>query len=347
MPKIDQQICIVIQKEHVNGTALGCPEWDQKRIDNSYGLVRDPERSEEVYKKDPPGEGWKLSEDKLRAYDTRDRIDYRKHLDRLRLASPAFPAKGRASLVIGNGNLLSNLGIVGWKDGRFLRVAGEDRRSSTGWWYSCFYATTKGRTGIARFSFQTNPPQPVGDLVLENDEALAWVTSGQPMLWDGVVASLEDLIAETYDVRHIYRLPTTVGDPSQRKRAKEVVGHFTRVWVEQMGEPFEHATRALHAFAVERRLVVESRYFMGALGVDDDGRVYIVQRHGSTSEVGRTLRELGATRGILLDQGAGVGTFYLSPEHCENGDFIFRARDLRPERLCVIAFDVLDKWNDA
>lgn len=342
MPKIDQQICIVIQKGHLGDAKLGCPDWDQRKIDDSYGLVRDVDRTEEARSKSKDRDRWNLQ--RRHAYDTGDRIDYKRHLERLKLESPD---KGRASLVVGNGNLLSNLGIIGWKDGRFLRVAWEERRINSGWWYSCFYATTQGRTGIARFSFQTNPPQPAGDLAFKNGEALAWVTSGQPILWDGIVANPEDLIAETYDVRHIYRLRTTVGDKSQQEKAKAVVGDLTELWIKQLGEPFGKATRILRDFAVQRRLVVESRYFMGALGVDDDGRVYIVQRHGSISETGQTLAGLGATRGILLDQGGGVGTFYWSADPNKEKVFIFRSRDLRPERLCVLAFDVSDEWNEA
>jgi hypothetical protein len=356
MPKIDQQISIVIEPKDLRQAVLSHPNWSQDQIDRSYGLVRDYARAQEALESFDAGKAPHLgalgSTLKLdpqtkcvlkpgRAYDEKSRRPYEEHVRELKQR-----AQDSAWIVVGNGNLLSNLGIVGWHDGRTLRVAREERRMQIGWAYSCFWAAKSGRTGIGRFSFQDGLPRPLEEQPAGFGE-LAWVTSGQPILWDGKVARPEEVIAETYDVRHVYHLPTTVGDDPQKQRALRQVCEFTTLWVNRLGEPAAQATEALNAFAAQECLGTEDRYLMGALGADEEGRVYLVQRHGSISDVAQALRDRGAKRAILLDQGGGVGTYYRSNRHCPAGAFIFRSRDLRPERLCVIAFEVPDTWNEA
>jgi hypothetical protein len=356
MPKIDQQISIVIEPKDMRQAVLSHPDWPQDQIDRSYGLVRDYGRAQEALDTFKTGKAPHLealaSALKLdpqtrcvlkpgRAYDEKSRRPYEEHVRQLRQR-----AQDSAWIVVGNGNLLSNVGIVGWHDGMTLRVAWEERRMQIGWAYSCFWVATSGRTGIGRFSFQDGLPRPLEDQPAGPGE-LAWVTSGQPILWDGKVARPKKVIAETYDVRHVYHLPTTVGDDSQKQRALRQVCRFTTLWVNQLLKPMAQATRVLNKFASREHLGTEDRYFMGALGADEEGRVYLVQRHGSISDVARALRDRGATRAILLDQGGGVGTYYQSDRHCPAGAFIFRSRDLRPERLCAIAFEVPDTWNEA
>jgi hypothetical protein len=353
MPMIDQRMSIVIRPDDLLDARLSHPDWDQVQINDSYGKIRDYRRACEARenRKDLgkiQEQGWVDDEAKrvlnpTNGYDESGRRLYHKHANHT-------PKEGRALLAVGNGNLLSNLGIVGWSertsneaDSRLWKVAWEDRRIDSGWEYSCFYVTEDLSTGVARFGLKGGTVQ-----TSENIHGkLKWVTSGQPILWDRNVANPEDLIAETYDVRHIYRLRTTVGTPSQQEQARKIVADFTHLWVDQLDRPFVKATKVLNDFAAEHRLVLENRYLMNALGVDEEGRIYIVQQQGSMAEIAQTLRDRGATRAILLDQGGSVGTFYAHWKHCEDGCFIMRSRDLRPHRLCILVFEVADRWDEA
>ncbi len=378
---IQQEIRLKIPRTSISDMHLSVPDWSQEQIGHTYGLVRDYPRTQELHDRAGRGPvggysgGSGIPIDAahgqlcrpVQAYDTAYRRLYRDHVGRC-----ISPTRRNAILAIGNGNLISNLGIVGCVvegcASRLLKAAWEEKRMARGWRYSCLtYDRRENRAGIDRFAFQHGGLQPKRDL--------AWLTSGQPILWDGGIPQTEDLIAETYDIRHIYTLRSTTGDTEERERAYHKIQEYMKVWI----EVFAHESQATAAerlkaaarqpeFAFDRlrrdrgeqclgedREVspfIEKRYMQSAVGVSDEGDILIVQKHGSMKEIGLTLKDMGATRGILLDQGGSVGTFYRPPaqgsESELSGDFLFRSRDLRTSRLSILILELnTDRWSEA
>jgi hypothetical protein len=185
MPMIDQRMSIVIRPDDLLDARLSHPDWDQVQINDSYGKIRDYRRACEARenRKDLgkiQEQGWVDDEAKrvlnpTNGYDESGRRLYHKHANHT-------PKEGRALLAVGNGNLLSNLGIVGWSertsneaDSRLWKVAWEDRRIDSGWEYSCFYVTEDLSTGVARFGLKGGTVQTSEDI----HGKLKWVTSGQ------------------------------------------------------------------------------------------------------------------------------------------------------------------------
>ena len=378
---IQQEIRLLIPAHHIVDVYLSVPNWSKGKIDGTYGLLRDYPRARELHhriKNETLGCGFdnisiSLDEDKKQlaepvyAYDTSDRHLYPEHLKNFNSGQ-----QSNAFLTIGNGNLISNLGIIGGviNNGKLelLKSAWEDKRIMQGWKYSClYYDRNNTRMGINRFTFSNSYPESIG--------GFSWLTSGQPILWDGIVSESEDLIAETYDIRHIYILRATSGSEEEKKKAISKIQKFMIAWMEIfVNEPQKSASKRLKAFArtpefmfdklrdhycgrhlsIDREECpfIEKRYLQSAVGVDENGNVYIVQKHGSLKELGLTLKGMGAKRAILLDQGGSVGIFYMPKVESKNSDlngkFIFRSRDFRPTRLCVLIWELnTDIWSEA
>jgi len=358
MPYIQQNFQLIIPANHILEAYLSCPDWDQDQINKSYGYVRDFPRAKDAKEGLPLKVGFDNAEINLnevrqclnkpvRLYDQKSRKTYPNHISACRITLDKD--KKEAVLAIGNGNLLSNLGIVGYIKGtdstRFLKTAWEDKRITNGWQYTCFHCSKNpktGKAGIEKVSFQDGKPTPD----LNHD----WIASGQPILWNGIVSNPEDLIAETYDFRHIYQLRATVGSHKETKDAYEKIQEYMSFWMDVFQDgnlTQEMAAQKLKREAYRKAFSIECRYLQNALGVDRSGNLYVVQKHGTMRDIAQTLKQMGAERAILLDQGGSVGVFYQSPKYCKEGDFITRSRDLRPTRLCILVFKVIDEWNEA
>ncbi len=378
---IQQEIRLRIPAHHILDVHLSTPDWPPDKIQGTYGLVRDYARARELREKIQSGplhcgfdnlavpldESQKHLGRPVRAYDELGRREYVEHI------STCVPLSTAGSIVaVGNGNLISNLGILGWtnQDGRhrLLKSAWEEKRIQTGWLYTCLhYDRDKKHAGIERFSFQRGRPEPACDC--------AWLTSGQPILWDGYVAQTEDLIAETYDIRHVYALRATSGSNEERRVAHRKIQEYMGVWMDVfVNEPMNSASQRLRSAARlpefqfdrlldagehealsgdrEEQAFIEKRYLQSAVGVNAEGDIFIAQKQGSMKELGLTLSDMGATRGILLDQGGSVGTLYASRKDDMTSEmtaeFILRSRDFRPSRLCILIFELnTDTWHEA
>jgi len=381
MIDLQQEIRLRIPACHISDMHLSAPDWSPNKIENTYGLLRDYPRAKEL--KDrmeskplhcgfddlvialDEGQGYLCQP--VRAYDVSYRRTYQKHIE-----ACVSHRNAESILAIGNGNLISNLGILGWvnQNGKhkLLKSTWEEKRIRAGWPYTClYYDRNQRQAGIDRFTFRSGQPEPLHNL--------AWLTSGQPILWDGCAPDTEDLIAETYDIRHIYILRTTSGSNEERKQAQYKIQEYMKAWMEVfVSESLSFASERLRSVArrpefefdalrdieeqealyIDREQCpfIEKRYLQSAVGVNNAGDIFIVQKHGSMKELGLTLNDMGANRGILLDQGGSVGTLYANQKTGMasemNVRFILQSRDFRPSRLCVLIFELnTDFWHDA
>ena len=381
MINFQQDILLKIPACHISDMHLSVPDWCQDKIEHTYGLLRDYVRARELRDRmeNSPlhcgfddltimlDEGQEHLCQPIRAYDVSWRRTYPKHIN----ACVSHRAT-KCVVAIGNGNLLSNLGILGWinRDGRprLLKSAWEEKRIRSGWPYTClYYDRDRKRAGIDRFTFLSGEPEPA--------RSLAWLSSGQPILWDSRAPETEELIAETYDIRHVYILRATSGTDEERRQARRKIQEYMKLWMEVFAHgAFSSAVERLKTAARrpefrfdtlrdgeeqeplgvdrEERPFIERRYLQSAIGVNSEGDIFVVQKHGSMKELGLTLNDMGATRGILLDQGGSVGMFYASEEDLmrsgDTGRFILQSRDFRPARLSILVFELnTDAWDEA
>lgn len=232
MNRIDQEVRLVFAKSDIHRVHLSHPDWSQDQIRHSYGIVREFRRACHYLNQGQTQyftvrEKFRL--DEARRFLIADRAPRIYHVDSRRTYSQhirnaiADLKSSQAVIAIGNGNLLSNLGIAGYsrkQTGEALRlhVAWEEKRIQKDWLYSCLYCTQDGEYGIAKFN--------LNDMDAISAKNIAWLTSGQPILWGGEPAKTEDLVAETYDIRHVYKLRATVGDDAARRKAYERIQEF-------------------------------------------------------------------------------------------------------------------------
>ena len=113
--------------------------------------------------------------------------------------------------------------------------------------------------------------------------------AGIPVLWDGEVATLERLLPEVGDVRHLFR----VEDP---ERVRRLAGVFeaTRFL------PAADAARALAAETTD--LPRENDYLHNAVGVGSDYLV-LVAANGPLEHIGRLASAAGASHACVIDNG--------------------------------------------
>jgi hypothetical protein len=170
-------------------------------------------------------------------------------------------------------------------------------------------------------------------------------------------------------------LHATSGSEGDQKIARCKIQEYMKIWMDVfVNGPQHSASERLRAVARapefgfdrlqdhhdgrclskdrEECSFIEKRYLQSAIGVDYEGNIYIVQKNGSLKEIGLTLKDMGAKRGILLDQGGSVGTFYIPQVKCMSSDlsggFILRSRDFRTKRLCILIWELnTDIWSEA
>jgi len=121
-------------------------------------------------------------------------------------------------------------------------------------------------------------------------DAIEWATFGQQVLRDGAVAGMDTLVDRFYDVRHLFAFDPRTAD-GDRIRTRIYEGYPDR---------FRENVRAAWRGGVPR-----ARYYHNAIGLNADA-LFIVQREGTVEEIGAALKDVGATDGLILDNGGSV-----------------------------------------
>ena len=223
---------------------------------------------------------------------------------------------GQVLLMLGARNLGNNLGFVAYhadRQPRVLHLAEEpyDRQP-----YACLCWLEED--GRARLALETArfPDEGHIDLPWRKGARVRWAVSGQPILWDRRVPSLDELAGETYDLRHIFHLldkealAGTEEDKPLIRRDIAALDELTRIYVEGLRQgPAERGRRILAA-AEEMGLVREEGYLHSSIGLRRDG-VVLLMSHGRLEDLGRAQHAAGAERAIVLDNGGSCG-YYLS-----------------------------------
>ncbi len=128
---------------------------------------------------------------------------------------------------------------------------------------------------------------------------------GQPLLCDGHVPSLAAIAAKCTDFRHVWRLPWEHqnGCPWAARAHTEL----TETLLDHLCSRVDERGQALVKVAERHGLAVEDHYLHSSIGLDREGGLVFVARHGSLADIGRAQMEAGAANAILLDSGGSVG----------------------------------------
>ena len=226
-------------------------------------------------------------------------------------------APARRLLVIGCRNLGNNHGFIAWQRDetpRFFHIQGDPLSYPA---YSCLTCAMDGSLAIRGLRFQ-------GDRVLEGamdiTDAVDWCVYGNPVLKEGRVIPIEDVIEQFYDIRHA--LAFDFNTPAGRRIEAGIYDGYP--------ERFRgNALKALNDKGTPR-----NRFLQNAMGLCEEN-LYILQREGTIEEIGHGLKEAGAKEGIILDNGGSVfcWAWWVHPK----GGYIFTAPDFRPPSSAVIA----------
>jgi hypothetical protein len=154
-------------------------------------------------------------------------------------------------------------------------------------------------------------------------------------LWDGEIVPIEAILAESYDFRHIYYFGT---DRRGKLESVEVEQNFLSLmesFMHNLHADIPFAGKILKKKAKELGLSRYERYLHHAIGIDRDcSRLLILQKMGTIETIAESLRDMGAWRALLLDQGGSVGARLDDGWLCPSYYF-------RPERLSVFIFQII------
>jgi hypothetical protein len=227
----------------------------------------------------------------------------------------------RRAIAISNRNLGTNHGHVAWQRSetpRAFRIA-EDPGHPGG--VSCLTAWVGGRLSIEDLRFD-------GDRVHDGksgrdlSEDVEWATAGQRVLRDSRVATLDEIAAQFYDIRHVLAFDR------RREEGERIREQIYRGYPQAYRDNVRRAWRDLG--------VPRARYVHNAIGVSAD-TLTIVQREGTVEEIGEALKSAGATDGLILDNGGSVACWVWWANGYAGG-IISPTVDYRPPGTSAIAF---------
>ncbi|MEM1552064.1 MAG: hypothetical protein QXH03_05300 [Candidatus Bathyarchaeia archaeon] len=255
-------------------------------------------------------------------------------------------------ILIGNRNLGNNPGFVAWhsqKQPRLFHLQGEFFEDEEGLpkVFTMLTAWKGGDLTIESIRFKPTGNDYMPCLLQHHsgkEEEIAWCTYGQQVLRKGEVVSIEEIIDQFYDIRHVFWFPTHQGNQTSCPIGEEELRALYAYYpTEPKGLTRWRETLLRELYAGRPR----SRYFHNAVGVSSD-KVFILQRHGTPEEIGYWLREEGAEDGLILDNGGSVFTWAWwafrdvvqvgGRTVARIGNVIFSAPGWRPPTISLIAF---------
>ena len=269
--RIKQELLIKIPHCVIDNCFLSIPRWDI--LNGGGGIVRDRSRISKI----APGSSlpfFGVPSDAKPEYDT--------HLNDLNL-SVQDPI-----IVIGARNLGNNLRIIAYKKGKgLLQLLGEDTdKSKRDYFCLCYVGNGEMRPHKLRFANEQISHIDGRSVAKDKEEPIIWALSGQPLLWNRRT-NLNNIILNTYDLRHFWRIPTGEDRFGAQGHTGDLVEELVTLLVDT------GSVSAVKEKAEELHLQREENYLHSAIGVSSDGSLLIAQLHGSFESVARTLKKAG------------------------------------------------------
>jgi predicted dehydrogenase len=249
------------------------------------------------------------------------KIPIEEHLKQISVAGhQLLDADGRPQrrvIGIGSRNVRNNHGFIAWQrdeQPKLFHVKDDPLNHAA---YSCLVKHTDGRLAIRALRFDEERVF-AGEQEISSE--IDWSVYANWVLRDGRVASIEEIIDQFYDIRHVLAFDR------QHELGQQIeAGIFA-------GYPEHFRANALRAWREQG--VPRNRFLHNGLGLSDDS-VIILQREGTIEEVAAWLKEAGARDGVILDNGGSVfcWAWWLYPK----GGYLFAAPDFRSPSSAVIA----------
>jgi hypothetical protein len=139
---------------------------------------------------------------------------------------------------------------------------------------------------------------------------IEWAVIGQALVWDGVIPSVAELAAYTYDLRHVWRLRWEDWQDCPADQA--IHAEMMTVFLQNLSAPPTDRAAALAGLAGRHALPVTTGYLHSSVGLTSAGDLVLLMKTASLAELGQTHAKLGSRRAILLDNGGSVGAAYWS-----------------------------------
>lgn len=243
----------------------------------------------------------------------------------------------RRLILVGNRNLGNNLWFVAWhkdQNPRCLHLRTEPVLERT---YSCLVWYKDRDLAIEPLEFKRGHtdllPYRASDGACMAEQ-ISWCTYGQQVLRDGELVSIEEIIDEFYDIRHVLYYSVMGRYDHGQAELREIY----------QGYPETYKMKVVAAWREGRP---RSRYLHNAVGAGPD-QIIVLQRHGTVEEIGQWLRQEGAEDGIILDNGGSVfprawwpfrDTLEAAGKRIARaGNVIFSAPGWRPLTISLVAF---------
>ena len=243
------------------------------------------------------------------------------HLRRLDVIGSSGKVLQRA-IAISNRNLGTNHGHIAWQrlEAPPIVRIGEDPCAWPS--RSCFTVRRDGRLSIEDLTFDVEE-QCIHDAAgADVGTEIEWATYGQQVVRRGLVARVDDIIDQFYDLRHVLAFD------HHREQGERIRQGIYDGYPERFRQ---QALRAWREMAVPR-----ARYVHNAIGLSPS-EVIVVQREGTIEEIGRALRDAGADDGLILDNGGSVVCWVWWANNYTGG-VVSPTVDYRPPGTSAIAF---------
>ncbi|OGJ21820.1 hypothetical protein A3K73_01410 [Candidatus Pacearchaeota archaeon RBG_13_36_9] len=251
---------------------------------------------------------------------------YEKHIKLLRLDKLE---RGQEFVIVGNGNLGNNPWHVAWqydKKKKLYCLKDEPFLENV---YSCFVVPKQGNPKIMQVGFDRGE-----ELLDENNnqisEEVNWCTYGQQIVRESERVSIEEIIDQFADARHIFDLKDwsdkTEEGNSRMERDLAIMNDIYENYPEKFGEKM---------LGKLREGFPRAEYYHSTLGIDENGIVFYHSK-GKIEEIAKKLIDKGVKDSIILDQGGSVGVYasWVYP----NGGYLSASSYFRPNRISIIAF---------
>lgn len=209
----------------------------------------------------------------------------------LALSEQGRPCGGGAVLVQTVRNCIQNLGCVVWSRGAGLCHSRNEYPEKRTRPYRGVGLLRTGGVCALEFVPSVAPPEEVD-----------FFAAGIPVLWGGRVLTLEEIAPEVADFAHLWRFPERGGSDNSRfgrfQEAYEEARHRAGPKVAEIMIDLSRGSSS-GGPALSR----EAAYLHNAVGVTQDGGMFMIVANGTLERIGELAKEAGAIAAIVVDNG--------------------------------------------
>lgn len=170
-------------------------------------------------------------------------------------------------------------------------------------------------------------------------EEIVWFVSGIPVLIDGKVPEVAEMVTEVYDPPHLFNLKVGESRGIVRADDKGAASKLKECFENNLYAAAPEASEELMAKARALGVAdqISNDYFHHAIGVNDDS-VYIIMAHGSLQQLGHLALAAGAKGAVVVDNGGSPSILHRLPG--EELRTIIENYYFRPPTIACIAYAI-------